>query len=325
MADIRMSSTTESAENMNAALGITTAAKPAESETKTEATTQAGAEEEGTTEETTDAQTGSETGEEGAGGRGDERYSGKTIQTLKARISKLAHQRHSTDQSLQQATAEIDRLNQRLRQIETSAPKGEESRVWPARSKPQESEVGEKYKTYADFVEDLADWKAEVKVAEAEAKRRSGDQTRQEQDRAEAAQRELQQDQANFTKRVEKFVETHPNYVDVVSAVEDFPTPPTMQMHLLKSDVGPDLVYYMATHVEEARNIAALPPARMLVELGKLEERLKPRVEKKVPPRSKAPIPPTPVRSTETRVATTSDQMSYADWVKARKQEIRSR
>jgi len=35
----------------------------------------------------------------------------------------------------------------------------------PTRPKPSESEVGDKYESYADFVEDLADWKAEQRLA----------------------------------------------------------------------------------------------------------------------------------------------------------------
>jgi len=35
----------------------------------------------------------------------------------------------------------------------------------PTRPKPSESEVGDKYESYADFVEDLADWKSEQRLA----------------------------------------------------------------------------------------------------------------------------------------------------------------
>lgn len=326
MADIRMHSTTETEENMRAAMGVQVVTKEepkTEAVTETPETPEAKAADDAVTEETTEAV--DDTTEEVEEKPQTEHE--KTIQRMKSRIGKLAMQKNLSESALEATRVEMLQLKQQLQVLQTGKTAVEEEpKVWPTRPKPQESEVGTKYATYGDYVEDISDWKAEVKLAQAEAKRQKTDQTSQEQRQQQAMQQEMESDQREFAKRAQKFSSAHPDYQEIVEAITDFPTPLPMQIHLLKSEMGPDLVYYLAKHEQEARKIAALPAGRMLVELGRLEERLAPKVAvKPAVSKSKAPPPVTPVKGGETKSAQTPETMKYSDWVKQRSADIKGR
>lgn len=75
-----------------------------------------------------------------------------------------------------EAQRRADAAEARLRELESrSAAKPEEpakraQAAEPTRPKPTEDEVGTKYQSYADFVEDLADWKVEQREAKQNLK-----------------------------------------------------------------------------------------------------------------------------------------------------------
>ena len=65
---------------------------------------------------------------------------------------------------------------------------------------------------------------------------------------------------------------------------------PSMAEIIRDSDVGPDLAYHLGKNPVEAAKIAALPPTRQAVELGKLEARVT--APKPLPKQPPAPVQP---------------------------------
>lgn len=99
----------------------------------------------------------------------------------------------------------------------------------------------------------------------------------------------------NWTQREAAFQKATKDYEDVVTPfaeeeLQDF----DMQARraIVESEKGPETLYYLATHADEAARIAKLSPLRQVAELGKLEDRLT-----KVVKASNAPPPIKPVGS----------------------------
>lgn len=91
------------------------------------------------------------------------------------RFSQLTSERDKEKNRAEAAERERDELRARLARASSasvSVPERQPESVQPqrekpseTRAKPQESEIGTKYQTYPDFIEDLADWKAEQRLA----------------------------------------------------------------------------------------------------------------------------------------------------------------
>lgn len=92
----------------------------------------------------------------------------------RVRFSKLTSELEETKKAREAAERERDEFKQKWESAQ-KAPVAEPVRSTgtplptrapvEAREKPKEDEVGTKYQTYADFIEDLADWKAEQRLA----------------------------------------------------------------------------------------------------------------------------------------------------------------
>src|SRR5215471_10263873 len=87
----------------------------------------------------------------------------------KPRDDPFARMKQATDRAAELAR-QVAALEARLAAKEAPqaqavpAPPVSDQSIPGMRAKPQESDVGSKYATYADFVEDLSDWKAERRV-----------------------------------------------------------------------------------------------------------------------------------------------------------------
>lgn len=119
-----------------------------------------------------------------------------------------------------------------------------------------------------------------------------------------------------WNKRVTQATAEMPDFEDVLSSSE---VPMTKPMHeaIMESDVGPKLAYYLATHPDEAINIAKMTPVSAIRSLGRIEEKL---ASQKAP--AKATSAPAPIAPVGTRAAVKKDpgKMSDAEYEKWRKQ-----
>lgn len=144
-------------------------------------------------------------------------------------------------------------------------------------------------------------------------------------------QQQAQQEALNrFGARMMEFKKTKTDYDQVMkrAQAEGLPSNPAMEQHIFESELGPQLTYYLATHPDECKEIAALPFGPTIARLGRLEERLAAGTADRAPSRS-TPTPPTrqpeqpdapidPVKPKAT-AAKSVEQMSHAEYKEWRK------
>jgi hypothetical protein len=227
--------------------------------TQGSATTTEGSVEAGTTQQT--AQT-AQTTEEGEGAQ--ERDDKGRFKGVQPRIDELTRRRH-----------EAEREAAYWRSV------AQQGKAQPSAQAAPEKPSPDKYDNYADFVEALADWKADQKVKSAFAERS-----------AQTAQQTVQE---TFSGRVTEFVKTAPDYVDVVGN-SDVPVANHVAEHIMDSDVGPQLAYHLAKNPDQALRLNAMSPTAAAREIGRIEATLaKPQSAGTPPPPAKklteAPAP----------------------------------
>ena len=234
----------------------------------------------------------------------------------------LKRHRAEKDKASKADVPRIQELTRKLREAEAKlAEKGTASAPEPAqtvsppapgrgaspatlpglRPKPSEDEVGGKYESYADFVEDLSDWRAEARDAQAKVAKET-----------EAAQ-------ATEAKRMERFQTAHKAYNERAAAyvkqVPDFPEKVAklgtlklgpLSLALMELDNGPALVDTLVStpHLAiEASNFwGDKPTSDDYVALATqwLTSRVQPGstgAGAVTSSQSAAPTPPTPVRT----------------------------
>ena len=141
-----------------------------------------------------------------------------------------------------------------------------------------------------------------------------------------AREREIEQRTTvlrTYEERAAKLRETNADFDSVVND-PSLKITPLMAEVIRESDVGPQVAYHLGTNRSEAERIASLPPHRQAAELGRIEARL---TEQPKPAASPKPIPPAPpqtVGGLSAGLSKTLEQMSYAEFVKAREAEEKS-
>lgn len=175
------------------------------------------------------------------------------------------------------------------------------------------------FETYDAYVEALTDWKLEQKAVaaqEAEAQK-----TRQA-SKAAAVD--------GYRSKIAEARTRYPDF-DTVTANAQIPLTPALEEILLTSDYGPDLSYYLSTHLDEATQIIAKDPAGQIRALGQLEARLEQargsgRPAKPAVSISAAPPPVSPVGGGATAsVAVDASTATLAQWRKAKQARLGQR
>jgi hypothetical protein len=226
---------------------------------------------------------------------------------LEKRFSELTKARKEAEAQVAEERKARESLEARLAALEGN------------RAPTQDSESNRKptpddFKDAFEYAEALADWSAEqalarreqeVKQKEVEAKRETVIQTWQQ--KLEATKAEL------------------PDY-EVMVASSDVKVNDTVRDAILESDVGPRILYELASDDELAEKLTGLTTAGALKLIGKLEAQFEKteepvKAEKKtVAAKSKAPEPIRPLRSTSgvADVGMDGNDMSYQQWKAAR-------
>jgi hypothetical protein len=135
-----------------------------------------------------------------------------------------------------------------------------------------------------NYISDLADWKAEQKVAklreEILAERRQ-----------ETAIREAEQIRNKALETAQVGSERYADFMEVVvegAENDEWALTETMLQSALESDKGADILYYLATHPDEAEKVARMDTRSQDRWFGRMEARIKRPEARKV---SKAPAP----------------------------------
>jgi hypothetical protein len=200
----------------------------------------------------------------------------------------------------------IDELTRARREAEREAA------YWRQRAQPAEEPVAPKakpsadqFKDYGEYVEALADWKADQKVSEALKAR--------DNETAQSAAQRVQETKAQtFVERQAAAKTSIPDYDAVVGAA-DVPIAPHLGEAILDSDKGPELVYHLAKNPAEAARLSAMSPLAAARELGRIEATLGQQAAP-AKPVTKAPAPMKPTAGGGTSATTDPSRMSHEEY-----------
>lgn len=132
----------------------------------------------------------------------------------------------------------------------------------PKEEEPQEPKR-ENFATDQAYEDARIDWRAEQKFREKQR---------------EAAEKQERERQAEITRvasqRLEAAAKLVPDFEEVIAT--DLRIPGHIAGYMRESELFAELGYHFAKHPEAIERLAKLPPARALVEVGKIESTLKP-------------------------------------------------
>jgi hypothetical protein len=176
-----------------------------------------------------------------------------------------------------------------------------------------------KFGTYEDFVEELADWKAEQRWATAQREAAAQAQTKELATKVEAAR-----------SRNEDFDEVSSPFVSAF--IGDRNVAPVLKQMVNDSDVFADLVYALAGDPKFLA-MAQTEPGKAIRHIALKEAEIHqgltgtPKAAKEpAPPKTQAPKPPSPVGGTSSRAFDVSDEsLSPEQWFRKRNEQIARR
>lgn len=120
---------------------------------------------------------------------------------------------------------------------------------------------------YNEYVEALTDYK----VMQSREKEREEYKKYNEQIEQQRYQSELQTKQQKFKSAASA---KYSDFEDIMYSAQSVPCTENMMTAMIESDMGPDMVYFLAKNPNESARIAQLSPITQIREIGKLEARL---------------------------------------------------
>ena len=221
---------------------------------------------------------------------------------LEKRFSELTKQR-------KEAEARAEEAERRLAAIE-----GKQAQ--PAQAQPEsvQKPTPDNYKDAFEYAEALSQWSAEQALLKREQEVK--------QKEFEAQKQKVIQ---TWQQKLEATIAELPDYEDMVAS-SNVKVNDTVRDAILESDVGPRILYELASDDDIAEKLSTMSTASALKLIGKLEAKFEKteepvKAEKKtVAAKSKAPEPIRPLRSTGgvADVGMDGNDMSYQQWKAAR-------
>jgi hypothetical protein len=222
---------------------------------------------------------------------------------LEKRFSELTKQR-------KEAEARAEELERRLAAIEGKQAPQQVLQAPESNQKP----TPDNYKDAFEYAEALAEWSAEQALVKREQEVKQKEFEVQKQKVIQTWQQKLEATIAEL-----------PDYEDMVTS-SNVKVNDTVRDAILESEVGPRILYELASDDEMAEKLSTMSTASALKLIGKLEAKFEKteepvKAEKKtVAAKSKAPEPIRPLRSTGgvADVGMDGNDMSYQQWKAAR-------
>lgn len=221
------------------------------------------------------------------------------------RIDKLTARNYQLEKERQSFLDEIAEVKRLLAGKEAPAKP-------PASDKP----TPDKFQTYEDYVEALADWKSEQKVSKALEER----ETKVKQQEQEA------QTKATFdsyNKRVSEFRGEHDDFDEVVGR-DDISIPQSVQLAIVEMDNGPEVAYYLGQNPEEAEKLLDLSPIKAIIAVGQIAATLT-KDSPEPRPVSRAAAPVKPVGSSSTRSSVSLEELPQREYNRIRNEQEQKR
>jgi hypothetical protein len=201
---------------------------------------------------------------------------------LQLRFSEITKQRDSAREETRQEREKRERLEARVKELESQF------------NPPQKDEVGEEpkpeqFSDMYEYAKALAEYTADKKLAERD---------KEEQNRKAAAEQEAKfkawADRVNATKS------EIPDFDDMVNSSDVRVSDPVRDA-IIESEHGPKVLYYLAENTEFAKKLSEMSVVSAVREIGKIEakfdrEKASESEVKQVSVKSKAPAPISPLR-----------------------------
>ena len=236
-----------------------------------------------------------------------------TEQTTEKRSEKLNKRFDKVTQRAKEAEARSVDLENRLKEYEAKAtPQQEPVRV-TIEGKPQASQFNDAF----EYAEALAEWSAENALKQRDAE--------EVQRKARKAQDKVLN---NWNEKIAKAKTSMPDFDRMVQSSTTVVSD-EIRDSILESDVGPQLLYFLASDENFAKKLTEMPLVKALREIGRLEARFeqedkpKAKANKESVSRSTAPSPIRPLTGgkigNDVLIDTNGEfQGSYAQWKAAR-------
>ncbi len=167
------------------------------------------------------------------------------------------------------------------------------------------------FKTVDEYVEALTDWKIaqkeQVSAQQAEAE-----------DRREIA--------SLYNRRVAEMRAEHDDFDEVVG--QPLQVPEGVIHAIIEMDNGPAVAYYLGQNPEVCEELASMPWLSAVARVGKISAELSKGQETNSQETKTRPTPPKPVRAvggTSARSSIPLDELSGAEYVRVRNQQVRER
>jgi hypothetical protein len=349
---ITLVSTTDSPEEVQAALTNKPVEKPAE-KPAAEPAEPAEADAAEAAAETPEQAADRETREASEAGR----QLAKRKNKIQEQIDTEIRRKHEARLDAEAEEARLMELRRQRQELEAAAPKPPEKPAKPAmptaeelaplgRAEPKLDALGEdgkaKYATYEDYLSDHAVWTREEAILAARKvidEEKTADRARIER---ESTSRVVNERLASYNDALEVFKKTHVDFdavfQDAKEAVQE--TLIGLGPNALKvidgytvfdAEDGPALTYYLLQRPDELKAIAMKAPPQQLVALARLEKEIRPAGAKRTGPpavaavKTSAPAPIKPVGSGPTATTVSSDEESFQDYKARRNRELRAR
>lgn len=257
---------------------------------------------------------------------------------VQKRIDKAIWEKHEAERKAEAAAREAEELRKRLEEKDqaTGKPASEPSKppekpvfqyaeAEPKAPAQDDYETIEEYlQAHAQYARDLSSWQYRRDKAADVAEQQQA-----------ALQRQQQELQTTWMSKITEFEKSDPGIREAVTAVGPFLTQAQVADFIMQSEVGPEMVAYIAAHNEEWLPIAKTGDPRVVArEIGKLEARLtSSTVRKPAPkhiPESRDKSLPEPVLSVGGRAAPAKGvdlndpKTSVEDWQKEFARQLES-
>ena len=230
----------------------------------------------------------------------------KSKDKLEKRFSKISRQRD-------EANARANELEQRLRDLEVKANPQTIAQTANVDDKPKAEQFNDAY----EYAEALAEWSAEKALKDREI---AEQQRKVEEERNKVVE--------TWNQKVKQARKEMPDFTDVV-ANSNVVVSDAIRDAILESDVGPQILYHLASDDDYANSVAKMSTIKALKEIGRLEakyeaDKEKPKEKAKTVATSKAPAPISPLKGGKSAGADvlvdTNGEFygSYAQWKAAR-------
>lgn len=177
----------------------------------------------------------------------------------------------------------------------------------PEQVVPADKPKPEAFKTTEEYVEAVAEWKADQVIQKREAERQQKEAERRQVESAQALE-------AQWHESVSKAEDKYDDFAQVTNNPQ-LPISPVMAQAIKASPVGAEVAYYLGKNPDEAARIAKLPAFLAVKEMGKVEAKVEaaPPEAPKKPSAAPAPIKPLNGKAGAGSAPETTDPKSL-DW-----------